>query len=317
MIKKFLLLAIFFVLSSVSGYAASEIAVIVNITERMDSAQHKDTLEGFKSILTERGVSFTTTFYNLAGPKSGDEIISDIAGAGPDLVLPLGTSPTRLAVENITDLPVVFSMVLNPIEHGFVSSLDRPGGNVTGVSLNIPASEQFSLIKDAVSGIEKAGVIYDPSISGKVVESARAAAPGLGIELIEKPISEAGEISGALTSLRREGAELIWAIPDSTVYSGASVRQVLLFSLRNAVPVAGFSRSFAEAGALIGIYQDYRDIGRQTGEVAVKVIQGQDPGSIPVAFPRKQVFSLNQRVMDNFGLDVNSGLLEEAEHIFR
>ncbi len=295
-----------------SAAFAAEMAVV------MDGSRnpHNETLEGLEGELADRGFDYSETIYDLSGSLSESDIVSEINSLQPDVVLSMGSRATELMHREIGDIPVIFSIVLNPVEQGFIDNVDSPGGNITGVMLNIPARKQFEMIKEVLPDTERVGVMYDPMQSQQIIDEAEEEASAMGISLLTQTVSEAAEVSNALDSFISDGADVIWAIPDDTVYTSASIRQVLLFSLRNEIPVAGFSKSFAQAGAVIGIYQDYFDIGRQTAEVAVRVLDGENPGNIPVVYPRELKFALSQRVIDNFNISVNQGVMRSAEHIF-
>ncbi len=320
MLKKILKHAVtaqLFLLSAAVAVTAGEIAVIINVSEDRAAGPHSEMLEGFSNRLAEEGVEYKKSVFNLAGDLSGEEILSRIKGSSPEAVIPLGSSAAEFARENITGLPVIFSMLSNPVGRGLVDNISGTGTNFTGVTLDIPPAKQLEMVMEAMPGIEKVGVIYDPANSEKVVNEAETELKKSGLVLIRKTVTEAREISGALDAIRDEGADILWAIPDGTVYSGASVRQVLLYSLRNNLPVAGFSEHFVRAGAVMGIYPDYTGIGRQTADLALRVIGGEDPGEIPIAFPESVSMAFNQRVIAAIGKNVEQSSLQQAREIFQ
>ena len=115
---------------------------------------------------------------------------------------------------------------------------------------------------------------------------------GMGLELVMLPVGSEKDLL-AVTSDLSSRMDVLWSVADSTVFSPSGLRQVLLATLRGRVPFVGLSPSFVKAGALLALSVDYQDVGRQSGEQALRILAGEEPSQIPVTTPRSLSLSLN------------------------
>jgi putative ABC transport system substrate-binding protein len=136
------------------------------------------------------------------------------------------------------------------------------------------------------------------------------------MELIPVQVYYAGQVPDALSGLRGR-VDALWSVADSTVFNSKSIRYVITYTLRNKIPFMGISSYFVKEGALISLSPDYYDVGRQTGEIAVKVLDGRAPSSIPAERPRKFVTSINLRTAWKIGIKVPQEFLANAEEVIR
>ncbi|MFH1416173.1 MAG: ABC transporter substrate-binding protein [Elusimicrobiota bacterium] len=281
---------------------------------RKEVGPYETALSGFKKLMTEKGVGFTAKIYVIEGQ---DWVIDKkkILETDPAIVIAIGMEATSMVCKTLSEIPVVFSMVLNPVEEGFIGSMSGSGNNISGVSLDLPPLLQFQKIKQFLPGIKRIGVIYDPSKSAGIIEDAVDAAGTAGLQLVKQPVSSGKEIIPAMEELKM-GVDALWAIPDTTVYSGAILKHILLFSLRNKVPIIGFSDSFAKAGALMSMYSDYSDVGEQTAELSLEILGGKQPGLIPVSRPRKLKVSLNLNTAKVMGINIENAVIREADQVY-
>jgi putative ABC transport system substrate-binding protein len=134
----------------------------IAVIKSWDLDSYNNALKGFNEVLEKKGIKpWLLDDYNMQGSEEkGREITRQIASKKPDLVLTLGTRATRIAVQDIKDVPVVFSMVLEPVASGLIESMACSGNNLTGASLDIPIKVQFETLKVVVPGLKKIGVLY-------------------------------------------------------------------------------------------------------------------------------------------------------------
>jgi putative ABC transport system substrate-binding protein len=270
--------------------------------------------QGFMTVV---GGQLRPTCYALTGdPAVTRRVMSQIKSSPPDLVLALGTEAADQVKSALGRMPAVFAMVVDPVQSGLVSSLSRPGGNMTGVTLAIPPSQTLEVIRRAVPGVRRVGIIYDPAQSQRAVREMTDAARPLGLQVIARSVRSASEVPRAAEDLRGS-IDCLCAPVDGTVYSPQSAKFLLLFALRNGIPVAGFSANLVEAGALLALYPDYADVGRQAGYLALRVLAGEPPGSVPVAAPRKALLAINLSVERTLGLSIPQAVRKTADRIFR
>jgi putative ABC transport system substrate-binding protein len=206
-------------------------------------------------------------------------------------------------------------MVLNPVKERLVESYENPGEGITGVSVDVSAYEQFKKILQIIPGVSRVGVIYDPLKSESIINDAEQAAEKLNLKLVKAPVSSSKNVHPAIESLKGT-VDILWSIPDTTVYSSAYINVILLLSIRNNIPIIGFSSSFAKAGAVLGIYSDYEDIGKKTADLIVKLTEGTQLSAIPVVRPDKLKVAINLSAAKNFSIKFSKEHIEAADEVF-
>lgn len=247
-------------------------------------------------------------------PETSAAAGKQIADLKPDLLVTLGTDITRFAQENFPKTPIVFAKVLNPIESGFLQSWERPGGNITGASLDIPVLTQMQRYKSIIPNLKQVGVIYTAN-SKRLVAEAQSAVAKLGIELVLYQVASAKELPEALDSLCRS-TDGIWTVADEALTSPQFVRYTLLETLRHNLPIMGFSRSFVESGALFCLEPDYKYIGRQAADIALAVLDGANPAEVRATVPDVVYLYLNLQTEKLLKLQVPPELVDIAKETY-
>jgi putative ABC transport system substrate-binding protein len=307
---------LFWIIAVTSSPFAGENAVIA-VIESQNIEPYNAALEGFKRGLKGQGFSCTGFIeYGLKGEKANSlHIIEEIRDKKPDLILTLGSISTAAVLENIKDIPVVFSMILNPVASGFVKSLESSGNNATGVSMDIPIKTQFANLKMLIPEMKRIGTLYNPRKTRAIVSEASGIARKMGLELVAESVDSDRDVPEALEELAKQ-VDALWAVVDNTVYNPQSARYILLFTLRNKIPFMAFSVNFVEAGALMALYCDYNDIGRQSAEIAIKILRDQKPNNIPISPPRDINIAINRRVAEVIGIEIPPSILYRTDKIF-
>ena len=231
------------------------------------------------------------------------ELISKMIQTKPQLIFTIGTEATVFAKQNFKDFPIVFSMVLDPVASGIVKSFDSSQENITGVSLKISVEEQFKNLKQILPKISKIGMLYDAQKMIALKDEAERAAQNLNLSLVAVSVLSKSEVDQALEDIL-EKADCLWAGVDTLIYNAQSAEHILLMTLRNKIPFMAFSSHYVKAGALLALEADYEDIGRQTAELALKVLRGESAGKIPVQSPRKIQLVTNKKTAELIGVKV-------------
>lgn len=289
-------------IASASYAKASLIAVV----KSRDIAPYNTAIEGFKKALDEEDIKFRLVEYAIAEDR---ELVKEIRSQSPDLILSIGSKATKIATK-IKNIPIVFSMVLDPRGSSFV------GLNITGVSLDIPPRSEFQLLKSIISGIKRIGVIYNPKETQSAINNARFAAKRLNLKLVTVRVNSWEEVYGAVRHIA-ERIDALWMIPDHTIYTPRSTHDILFYTLREGIPVVGLSPSYVKAGALFSLSCDYEDIGRQSGEIATRILRGESPSSIPIVGPQKSVLSLNLIVAERIGIEIPARVIRKAKNVYK
>jgi putative ABC transport system substrate-binding protein len=229
-----------------------------------------------------------------------------VRSLSPRVLVPLGSQATAWALAHTRETPIVFLMVLHPVQSGFAKSFDRPGGRVTGAALDIPVGVQLRTLRDLL-GARKVGVLFDPAETGTVIQAAERAARRAGMELVSVPVLQPSEMESALSTLQ-DKVEALWSVPDRTVLGRGAAEQLLLFTLEHKLPLMGVSEQYVRAGALLGMAASYAENGRQAADRVQRVLNGEPPGSIPVARPEAVEVVFNPHVADRLNRRMPAGV---------
>lgn len=281
-----------------------------------DIAPYREALRGFQSSLDTGRQQYRVVEFNLEAFSADPEgLVAKVRSRRPALILTLGSAATSLVAGAVQDIPIVFSLVLPSSGGGSLEELRVAHRNISGASMEIPVRTQFAKIREVLPAAKRIGVLYDPKVSGPVVESARKVLADMGFELVSIPVSSEQDV---VQQMEQEGGrvDLLWSVADSTVFTPQSLRHILLWTLRSRVPFVGLSPSFVKAGALLALSCDFADVGRQSGEIALRILSGEDPSRIPTAAPREISLSVNMNTARQLQLAISEDIRRRAEVFF-
>lgn len=265
---------------------------------------YQQAVRGFNEYLKKENITANLKIYQF---NPGDEtIVRQIRSLNPTLILTLGTAATKFISEKITDIPIVFSMILDPWGSSITSK------HIVGAALDVPAKIQLEYLKAVVPKLKRVGVVYNPSESEFIVREGIQAANELGFTLNTYPVNSTGEIP----KIANLTIDALWIIPDSLVCQPAILKRILHSSIKERIPVIGFSRLFARAGALLALSCDLEDTGRQAGEIALRIVKGENYSRLQIIRPRKVKVYINKLVADRLGIDIPEHILKKAAEVF-
>ncbi|MGO2141113.1 MAG: ABC transporter substrate-binding protein [Leucobacter sp.] len=269
---------------------------------------------GFKQAFDDAGVKVEWDDQNANGDQAtAVTIAQNFASSDLDLVLAVATPAAQTAAQAITDKPILFTAVTDAVEGQLVESNEKPGGNVTGTSDLAPFDEQLALLKEVAPGAKKVGIVY---ASGEVnsqvqVDAVTEAAGPLGLEVVTKTVTTANDIAAATEALG--DVDAIYVPTDNMVVAGiASLVQV---AEDKQIPVIGAEAGTVEGGAVITLGIDYTKLGYQTGEMALKVLEGADPATMPVEVSNEFAYVVNEDAAKRMGATIPEAILSEAEKV--
>ncbi|MCG2711806.1 MAG: ABC transporter substrate-binding protein [Candidatus Omnitrophica bacterium] len=313
-----LIFCLLLIFSLKSDFAAAAPFNLIIIKSR-DITPYNEAVAGFMEALNQNGYKegkdLHCVYYSMDTQKDID-IISEIKAKTPDLLLTLGSEAAKFISAEIKDIPGVFSMVLFPVENKIVKNMESPGNNFSGASMNIPVEIQFRMIKKVIPGAKNIGVMYDPDKSSRLIEEAKKAALQTNIELVALEVHSAKDVPGQFRNLIRQ-IDVLWTIADNTVLSRESMKFILSQTLEKKIPCFGISKPMVVAGALLALDCDFHDIGRQSGEIACKILEGAKPGKLPVSVSRNQRLILNLKTAKWLGLQIAEDILKNASEVIK
>ena len=237
---------------------------------------------GFETCL--RGLGYTGASFDEQNPQGDQAALTGIAGTFKsgryDLVVAITTPVAQAFAQAMTDRPIIFAGVTDPVSAGLVNSFASPGGNLTGTSDYPPIDDQIQLIKDIVPTAKTIGVVYASSESNAEAQLnlAKAAAAKLGLEVKAAAVTNSSEIGQAATSLA--GVDAFYVGNDNTVVSG--VEALVQAATTQRVPVIAADPDSVKRGATASYAIDQTEMGCQAATLADKVLRGASPATLPV-----------------------------------
>jgi putative ABC transport system substrate-binding protein len=248
-------------------------------------------------------------------------LAQDLVRRRVDVIVTIGTATVLYAKKATTTIPIVMAGAGEPLELGLVSSLSRPGGNVTGIAHNPGpefAGKSLELLTDASPKINRIAVLWDslalhenPSLEGQ-----RAAARVLGLTLLIHDIANAHtdtEFAAVLEAVKREAAEAMFVYPN--FIAARHRREILAFLSANRLPSMFQDTSFAEQGALFSHYANWGVLRRRTADYVDKILKGAKPGDLPIEQPTKFELIINLKTAKALGLALPPSLLARADRV--
>jgi putative tryptophan/tyrosine transport system substrate-binding protein len=214
-------------------------------------------------------------------------------------------------------IPIVFTTGGDPVQEGYVASLNRPGGNVTGVSLfsNLLSGKALGLLHELVPNAALIALLANPKLpeSARMPSDAEEAARTLTRQLLVLHASTSSEIDAAFATMRqrRAGALLVGADP----FFGSRRQQIVALAARDAIPTMYTNREFVEDGGLISYGNDASDHYRRAGVHVGRILNGASPADLPVDQATKFEFVINLKTAKTLGLEVPPGLSARADEV--
>ncbi|MDY2941382.1 MAG: ABC transporter substrate-binding protein [Varibaculum sp.] len=272
---------------------------------------------GFKAAIEDAGLKVTYDEQNAQGDQgTANSIAQKFATAKPDLVLAVATPMAQAVAQNIADVPVLFTAVTDPEAAELVDSNEKPGANVTGTTDLNPVAEQIDLVKQAKPEAKKVGVIYSSAeVNSEVqVKLARDEAKKEGLELVEKAITNSSEVMQAVKSL--DDVDAIYVPTDNTVVS--ALDSVLQVAEENKILVVVGEATSVENGGALTYGLDYEQLGRQTGEMAVRILtEGEVTATMAVEAQKTPQLVVNPTAAERMGITLPQELLDKADKIIK
>ncbi len=236
-------------------------------------------------------------------------------------VIVTGANPVIAAVKQATStIPVVMAVSRDPVGAGFIASVARPGGNITGLT-NDPTPEiigkNLELLKEAVPGVSRVALLWNPVPPGArtyrdVVERA---ARKLGMAFQSVEVRGRNDFEGGFAAMVRERADGLVVLPDPVIFSARG--QLGLLAMRHRLPAVTGLREFAEAGVLMSYGPNIAQQFRRAATYVDKILKGARPGDLPVEQPTKFELVINLKTAKALGLTIPQSVLIRADEVIR
>jgi putative ABC transport system substrate-binding protein len=257
-----------------------------------------------------------TIEYRQATEQRFDEILAEFVRRKVDVIFTFGTPPVIAAKKATSSIPIVFVSVGDPIGSGLVTSLARPGGNITGVANQTKdiAGKRVGLLREMLPNLRKLAVMTRMDNPSSVAElrEVQAAAGTLDIQAFPLEIRRAEDIGSAFESLK-ERPDALYVVIDALLTFHAI--RINTLALGSRLPTMLGGRELVEAGGLMSYGADYQDLWRRGADYIDKILRGTKPADIPVEQPTKFDFIINQTTAKALAIEVPLSLLGRANEV--
>jgi putative tryptophan/tyrosine transport system substrate-binding protein len=258
--------------------------------------------------------------YRFGGgdPDRIGNIVAELVRSGPDLIVANTTAATAALKQATNTIPVVFAVVNDPVGQGLISSLARPGGNITGFTYADFAllGKWLEMLKQIAPGVRKAILLFNPEtvpFYPVFLRELGEVPSRLGAELAAAPIREEIEIETVVAKLGSEGGGGLIAAGDPFVLAHREL--IISLAERYRLPAVYYSRQFAAEGGLISYGPDIHDVFRRSTSYVDRILKGTNPADLPVQAPMKFELVINLRTAKALGLEVPLHLQQLADEV--
>jgi putative tryptophan/tyrosine transport system substrate-binding protein len=243
---------------------------------------------------------------------------AELVGSAPDVIV-ANSTPVLAALKDATrTIPIVFFIVNDPAGQGFVASLGRPGGNITGFSfIEFPMlGKWLEMLKEIAPGVERTALVFNPQTAPyypAFLRDFRAAPATLAAELSATPVRDEAEVEAAVSAFAREPGGGLIVTPDPFMSTHRSI--VIALAERHRLPAVYGLPNFVRDGGLISYGPDSLDIVHRSASYVDRVLRGEKPGELPVQAPAEYELLINLKTARTLGLTVPTALRVRANEV--
>jgi len=285
--------------------------------------EYEARLAGFRQGLERRGwsegrnVRIDFRYAPAIGADQAQGLAKELVALQPDVIFAHGTPMAAAAQRQGGTIPIVFVQVSDPIGAGYIASLARPGGNMTGL-LQYEASitgKWLQMVKEIAPRSARAALMANPKTSAYdyFLRMAEVLAPSLAIELVSAPVENAADIERTIESLAREPEGSLVLPPDATTVLHRDL--IIALAARYRLPAVYTGRFWVAAGGLMSYSIDYVDMFRQAATYVDRILRGDKPADLPVQAPVKYETVLNLKTAKALGLTVPDLMIVRADEV--
>jgi putative tryptophan/tyrosine transport system substrate-binding protein len=248
-------------------------------------------------------------------PERYAEIAAEFVRLKVDVILTVG-SAVPIVKQATTTIPIVFAVAIDPVGSGLVASLAKPGGNVTGLSIqaNELAGKRVELLREVVPQLRRLAILFNADNTQPVLEmgETQAEARRLGLEIIPLAIRRAEDIASAFLDLKTK-ADAVYVAVDQLIV--ANRPRILALAVGERLPTIFSERDFVKAGALMSYGPNYSELFRHSADFVDKILRGTKPADIPVEQPTKFELVINLTTAKALGLKIPPSVLARADDV--
>lgn len=287
---------------------------VIQLTEHIAlDAAYDGFVEGLKEAGFEDGKNITIDFNNAQGDQATCvTIASQLVNNESDIILAIATPAAQAAAGKTTEIPIVVTAVTDPAASGLAESNEAPGGNVTGASDLTPVEEQIKLLQKLLPDAKRVAILYNSSevnsefqaeLAIKYLEEA-------GLEYEVTTVPETNLIQSVVQSLAGK-VDVIYAPTDNMIAEGMTA--VASVATENGIPCIVGEEGMVTSGGLATYGINYFNLGKQTGAMAARILNGEDPATMPVEYLTEGELIINTTAAEQLGIEIPQDLLDTAK----
>lgn len=247
-------------------------------------------------------------------PATAAQIARQFVGDSPSVIVPISTPSAQAVVSATKDIPVVFTAVSDPLGAQLIKDMDKPGGNVTGLSDMSPVAEHLALIKEILPEAKTIGYLYNSGEANSVSLLAvlKEEADKAGLTVVESAATKSAEVQGAARALVGR-ADAIYIPTDNTIIS--ALEGAVAVAEEAKLPLFTADTDSVTRGSIAALGFNYKDVGRQTGEVVVRILKGENPGDIAVKVAAGTDLVVNKGAAAKMGITLPEAVVGRATRV--
>ncbi len=257
--------------------------------------------------------------YAEGRPERLPDLAAELARLKVDVIVAETTPASLAAKQATTTIPIVMTIVADPLGNGLVSSLARPGGNITGLSLQLPelAAKRLQLLKEVVPRVSRVAVLWNPAspITAPQFTETEAAARALGLQLESLEVRGPDDFERAFQAATRRRAGALLVLEDFLIVSQRT--RIVAFAAKSRLPSVSGVPDFAEAGGFMVYAPNFPDISRRAATYVDRILKGAKPADLPVEQPTKFELVINLKTAKALGLAIPQSILIRADQVIQ
>ena len=291
------------------------VGVLIFSTPRGDPGT-ESLLSGLRELGYEEGRNIDIEYRFAEGRTERlAELARELVAIKPDLLIALGGDVTPFVSQATKTIPIIYASSADPVGLGLAESLNKPGGNATGVTFlsDELAAKRLEVLKEAAPRISRVGLLRDPSHVDNELLLAQRAAVALGIQLQSVEMHGRADLDRALNAAARAGIDALYVV--SSRHTVLNVLPIVEFAAANRLPLAGGWGAWVEAGGLVSYGPNVGDMVRHSAVYVDKVLKGARPGELPIEQPTRFELMVNLRTAKTLGLSIPEAFLLRADKV--
>jgi putative ABC transport system substrate-binding protein len=245
------------------------------------------------------------------------ELFAELVRLKVDVLAVTGAVTARAAKKAVTDIPIVFAVVVDPVADNVVQSLERPGGNLTGVTSFDPlqASKQLDLLKEVIPGLKRVAILGDQGVSEALMKASEGQAKEAGLQAQRLRVAGPDpDLEGAFAALKNEHSQALLVLEEPVL--GVHATRIAELAARDRLPTL-FAPSRVAAGGLIAYGTSQVEAIRRMAAYVDKVLKGARPGDLPVETVKRYELIVNLKTAHEIGITIPPGVLRRADRVIQ